>query len=132
MAFVSPKPGLDMGVNRSHVQFVAFTSQNAKEFSQRGHAAKAAAKLAGLTNGSEYAKLPSDEYAESLRLRVREEIDRLVDMLAKCKDAQDKDRLSRALDRLAETERKLSGRPLPGAYRPEKSRAPARGPVEPV
>ena len=51
--------------------------------------------------------------------RVRKQIESILQSLEDEKDADAVDKLCRSLDKLMEQERKLSGRPLPGSYRPE-------------
>ncbi len=54
-------------------------------------------------------------------------------LMMKEKDAQKLDRLASAWSKLAEEERKLDGRPLPGSHRPSKARGSAAAPgAEPI
>lgn len=62
---------------------------------------------------------PAADYAARRLLRVRQHLDRLDWLLSKETDALVLERMARALSHLAEQERLLCGRPLPGQYRPE-------------
>jgi predicted metal-dependent hydrolase len=55
--------------------------------------------------------------------QLREHIDRLHTLISKARDAQTIDKLSSAIAKLAEQERILAGRPLPGSHRSSKQRA---------
>jgi hypothetical protein len=105
-----------------------FTAQNGRFYALAGIEARKARANAPRPP----VETDSQIYSKALILRVREHIERLNDMLAKAKDSGDIDRLSRALERLAKTERELDGRPLPGAYRPERERSAPRAKIEPV
>lgn len=71
--------------------------------------------------------LKCDEYTARRLLRVRKQLAQLDDLFANETDASKLDRLASAMYRLAETERILAGRPLPGSRRPPRE-APARAP----
>lgn len=73
------------------------------------------------------------DYLQRRLSRVREQIDRVSDMLDAETDPQRLDRLAAALERLTELERKLDNRPLPGSRRPgkEPTRRPAGATAEP-
>ncbi len=67
--------------------------------------------------------------------RVRAQISRVNEMIDQEKDAQQLERLARALNVLSERERVLDGRPTPGQLRPAKEppkRGPARAWVDPI
>lgn len=85
---------------------------NAAEFGRQGQAALQAkreahaARLRSAANGDEF-------QAESLA-RVRELLTDTFERLRKAQDPKDRELLSRSLSHLAEVERRLAGRPLPG------------------
>jgi hypothetical protein len=109
-----------------------FTAANAKEMSARGNAAKALAKkrreeLIAKTNA--IPTLQRDEIYRNQRLaRVRVQLERLDGELERTKDARDVKAICDAIARLAEVERILAGRPLPGSRRPGREK-PQRGTV---
>jgi hypothetical protein len=55
--------------------------------------------------------------------QLREHISRLHTLIGKARDAQTIDKLASAIAKLAEQERILAGRPLPGSHRPKQQRA---------
>jgi len=76
------------------------------------------------------APLPAEQlsgYVEKRLVRVRRQLDRIDEMLMEESDPQKLDRLAAASMRLAEQERILAGRPLPGSRRPPKE--PVRRPA---
>lgn len=123
-----------------------FTSLNAVEMGKRSAAARAAKAQRRLSAASEplAAPLPTVDDYTKLRLScVRgqlAQVDRAI-LLEAGKDHPDGQRLNwlaAAQERLAEQERILAGRPLPGSRRPapeSRTRAPAASlpdPIEPV
>lgn len=86
---------------------------------RRANAAKAARRLqhaqnlAAAANGSEF-------QAETLA-RTRELVTDTLKRLFDARDPKDRELLSRSLSHLAEVERRLSGRALPGSRRPDAS-----------
>ena len=60
--------------------------------------------------------------------RVRDQLDRIDDLAADETDPKRLKELADATTRLAEQERILAGRPLPGSRRPTEDRAPRRQP----
>jgi len=68
------------------------------------------------------------------RFSVKLQLDRVDGMVMTEKDPQKLDRLASAQARLAEQERIMSGRPLPGSMRPRPDRrqapAPLPGPID--
>jgi hypothetical protein len=60
----------------------------------------------------------ADPYINARLSRVREQLDRIDVMMTKETDPQKLDRLASAQAKLAEQERQLAGRPLPGSLRP--------------
>ena len=91
-----------------------FTCENAKENSQKGHLAKLAKKEAQAKGRYDEASI----YAEKTKLRVRGMLERACDLFDDEDDANKIDRLASAVAKLAELDRQLSGRPLPGTLRP--------------
>jgi hypothetical protein len=76
----------------------------------------------------------ADSYVSERLSRVRLQLDRVDGMVMTEKDPQKLDRLASAQARLAEQERIMSGRPLPGSMRPRPDRrqapAPLPGPID--
>lgn len=68
----------------------------------------------------------TEVYVSNQLVYVRAHIARVDKLLEKETDALSLDRLARARNTLAEQERILAGRPLPGALRPGKPGKPAR------
>jgi hypothetical protein len=68
----------------------------------------------------------ADCYVNERLARVRLQLDRLDKMMMSEKDPQKLDRLASAQARLAEQERILNGRPLPGSRRPAADAPPKR------
>jgi hypothetical protein len=60
----------------------------------------------------------ADDFSSLRLVRVREELTRLDKLLKAETDPVKLDKLASALSRLAEQERQLAGRPLPGSLRP--------------
>jgi hypothetical protein len=67
-----------------------------------------------------------DDYVGQRLLRVRVLLNRIDEMMSKEEDPQKIDRLGSAQARLAEQERILFGRPLPGSKRPANERLALR------
>jgi hypothetical protein len=61
---------------------------------------------------------PTSDYVAVRLMRVREQLNRLDSMMAKETDPQKLDRLASAQAKVAEQERVLDGRPLPGSRKP--------------
>jgi hypothetical protein len=111
-----------------------FTTANAREMAARSQAARrqrttqreAAREVApGLpqTNPQQ----DDDALFIAKRLaRVRKQLDRIDGMIEKETDPMKLDRLASAIARLAEQERLLAGRPMPGSFRPKKPPEQAR------
>jgi hypothetical protein len=81
-----------------------------------------AGRLGGLERARRLREAPLT-HPERRLLRVREQLDRLDKLILAEKDPQRIDRLASAQARLAEQERILDGRPLPGSHRPRPERA---------
>jgi len=114
-----------------------FTSANAKEMAAKS--AETRRKLreerAKAAQVPELPPLPSEAlpgYLNERLVRVRAQLDRLDAMLLHAVDAQEIERLARAAGVLAEQERLLDGRPLPGSRKPGKEPGPQRRNVEPI
>jgi hypothetical protein len=63
-------------------------------------------------------QLDIDSYVAANLARVRKQLDKVAEMLLREDDPAKIDRLASAQSRLAEQERQLAGRPLPGSLRP--------------
>lgn len=63
---------------------------------------------------------PDDAFRQRRLERVRQQLNRLDEMAAKEKNPLLLNRLYSAIEKLAEQERILAGRPLPGSHRPAK------------
>lgn len=101
------------------------SSANAAEMARKSHAARKAA-IDALRIAANPIPLPDPDLYLSRRLyRVREQIERLSDMLDQEEDPAKLDRLASALERLAEMERVLDNRPGPGNRRPPREDPPS-------
>ena len=78
------------------------------------------------------AAIPEDGFADKTLVRVRKQIESLLDDLSIERDAQKKDRLASALGRLNEIERQLAGRPIPGSLKPSSKQSRSSPQVEPT
>ena len=78
------------------------------------------------------APMPADNFRDKTLLRVRAQIESLLDDLSIERDAQKKDRLASALGRLNEIERQLAGRPMPGSLKPSSKQSRSSPQVEPT
>lgn len=72
-----------------------------------------------------------DGYVLKTLTRTRKQLDRLFSLMGDETDPQKLDRLASAIARLAEQERQLSGRPLPGSLRPRQEKSRRAADVEP-
>jgi len=102
---------------------IPFTSENASEMAYRSHAAReqATRERKELVERAKDAIALAEsipEYVVTRLARVRVQLDRIDDMLMKERDPSKLDRLASAQSRLAQQERELAGRPLPGSLRP--------------
>ena len=68
--------------------------------------------------------VPAKIYTHEQLNRVRERIDGLWELMATEEDPQKIDRLASAIAKLADLERILDGRPLPGSHRPKPTKEP--------
>jgi len=107
-----------------------FTTANAREMAARSQAARRqrttqreAAKENAAPQSQTNPQQDDDALFVAKRLaRVRKQLDRIDGMIEKETDPMKLDRLASAQARLAEQERLLSGRPLPGSRKPGKDR----------
>jgi len=112
-------------------------SANAREFAAKSHEARRQnklrreqeameAKLAALQQQQNPKPVATPESEDSKFIlsrlvRVRKQLDRIDSMIEKEKDPMKLDRLASAQARLAEQERLLAGRPMPGSLKPKAS-----------
>jgi hypothetical protein len=109
-----------------------FTAANAREMAARSHAARrerAMEREAAKAIAPEFPQTNPQKNDDALFIakrlaRVRMQLDRLDGMIEKETDPMKLDRLASAIARLAEQERLLAGRPMPGSYRPKKPSKP--------
>jgi hypothetical protein len=98
-----------------------FTAANAREMAARSHEARRERFRMAENDPTTTEHLP-DFVAQRL-VRVRKQLDRLDRLIMTVEDPQKLDRLASAQARLAEQERILDGRPLPGSLRPKPPKA---------
>lgn len=100
---------------------MAITAENARELQLKGAHTKrqlrANRELAALHFEN---KTISLEYSDKQLARARLQLDKLFDKFMAESDAQELNWLATAQGRLAELERQLSNRPLPGTLRPQR------------
>jgi hypothetical protein len=105
-----------------------FTPERAAELARRGHAMRKAeaeaVKVMAVANDT----LKVDGYVAKRIVQVRRQIEGLNERLEAAVDPKDIKALCDAISKLAELERVLAGRPLPGQRRPGKD-APTRRPA---
>lgn len=111
-----------------------FTSENAREMARRSAIARAEKKAQREKEVAEAAPLPlaCDDFVKSQLASVRAQIQRLNAKLLKMHDSQKLNWLASAVSKLAEQERILSGRPLPGQLKPKAPKRDSALPVAPV
>jgi hypothetical protein len=123
------------------VDMARFTAANAREMAARSHEARRLRPASGKPAGEFSPQSPqmyplqaADSYVSERLSCVRLQLDRVDGMMMTEKDPQKLDRLASAQARLAEQERILNGRPLPGSMRPRPERRqvppPLPGPLE--
>jgi len=95
------------------------TSATASELGKKGNAIRWAPKPPQPIAEAIPASFP--DYTAKRLFRVRKQLDRLDEMMAEEDDPQRIDKLASAQARLAEQERLLAGRPLPGSHRPRQA-----------
>ena len=114
-----------------------FTAENARLMALRSVEARRQRKdnpQPSATQPSANTLATLDDYQAKTIVRVRERMDKLLDLLEEEEDPNKLDRLASAFAKLQEEERKLAGRPLPGSRRPspEKSKPRTPGSYEPM
>lgn len=113
------------------IRFFAGNPDKAKEAAIKSHNARRLNKLKQSSTEqaspkqSDQAIPQPDDFTLVTLSRVRDQMSLLADMMKKEKDPARLDRLAAAFGKLAEVERQLAGRPLPGSLRP--SNRPAAG-----
>ena len=115
-----------------------WTPEQARHWAAVGRATRIERrKLARLASSQAETVATSPTWEHTLLARVRAQAARMLDLmdLEACKQRPDGQRLNwlaSALERLAELDRVLSGRPLPGSRRPApEQRADPRGAIRP-
>jgi DNA-binding protein H-NS len=73
----------------------------------------------------------SNQYVQETLTRTRIQLDRLFVLMDAETDPQKLDRLASAIARLAEQERQLSNRPLPGSLKPSQAKPRRSAEIEP-
>ena len=100
------------------------TSANARELGIKSAAIRKERKALGLPDRplklADSALKPVDPFTTLRLSRVRRQLTRIDEMMLDEVDPQKLDRLASAQSRLAEQERILAGRPLPGSRRPKE------------
>ena len=114
------------------------TAANAQEMAAKSLASRrqaATMRAIRLAVPAQTPQIPAQlaDYHETRLTRVRVMLDELDAQQLKTRDPQQRERLARAQTLLAEQERILAGRPLPGARRPgPASDRPASTLIEPL
>ena len=125
------QPSAEIAQNPPRRGFI-INRENAREMSARGNAAKAR-RLQELRDAAKPPPPnPNDPFTLRRLARVRGQLDKLDGMIEHELDPQKLDRLASAQMRLAEQERILDGRPLPGSRRPAQDRAPRADSARPL
>ena len=103
-----------------------FTSENAAMYARKSHALDSARNQKPVADPSQALAVqsvePAQVFVEKRLTRVREQLERLDDLVKTEKDAKMLKALADATTRLSEQERILAGRPLPGSRRPREDR----------
>jgi hypothetical protein len=104
-----------------------FTSANAREMAARSQEARRQRKIEREATPMVPQSSPqpgdnNDDFITKRLARVRMQLERLDAMMEKETDAQKLDRLASAQARLAEQERVMAERPLPGTRRPTNTK----------
>lgn len=107
-----------------------FTKENAKSFSIKANAFRWAKPRVPKIDYGIMREISSDNYSDARLIRVRQQLDAIDNEIAeefarRLPDSKRIKELSDAQTKLAEQERQLSGRPLPGTLRPS-SKQPKR------
>lgn len=69
---------------------------------------------------------PNDDYTTRTLIRIRRQLDRLINMLGKERNPSKCNQLAAGIDRLADIEQRLAMRPSPGTLKP-KEETPSNG-----
>lgn len=112
------------------------TAENARELQQKAAKARALARANRvLADARVEIAVQGAEFTEKALARVRLQLDQVYEAFRKERDPQKLDRLAAAQSRLAEQERQLSNRPLPGTLRPQspgkRSKLATPEPIQP-
>jgi len=98
-----------------------FTAENAREMQAKG-VQTIKARMETLRNTvATLVNDPSIDFQKVRLARVRAQLARVDEMIDEETDPKLLNQLAQAQDRLAEQERKLAGRPLPGSHRPRQA-----------
>jgi hypothetical protein len=105
-----------------------FTTANAREMAARSQAARRQREMQRQATSAMAAATPqpnprpgdNDQFVTKRLARVRKQLDRIDGLIEKETDPMKLDRLASAQARIAEQERLLAGRPLPGSRKPGK------------
>ena len=112
-----------------------FNSANAKEMAAKSHAARLQRRTSGNLAGETFPQTPqvgqeeaANDYVARRLARVRKQLDSVDAAIEECigGDSKRLKELTDAQMRLAEQERQLAGRPLPGSRRPSADHEPRR------
>ncbi len=99
-----------------------FTRENAREMAARANEAKQLAAIQAANGDLPKPLLPEDKHQKLTLSRVRRQLERCFEMMAREGDPGKIDRLASAIARLNELDRQLSNRSLPPTL---KANAPA-------
>jgi len=108
----------------THATKPMITAETAASLAAKSHEARRRNKLAkeqavpAIVAPAIAAQVATDDYAEKTKIRVRIILDDTFKRFENEDDANKIDRLASALSKLAELDRQLSGRPLPGTLKP--------------
>lgn len=117
------------------------TAENAAELAAKSHIVRREKKLARIEKlvapamPANIGIIAGDDYAGKTLIRVRANLDDTLTMLENEDEPGNRQKLAMAIDKLAEIERRLSGRSLPPSQKPSAPKNPKRSPTsypEPV
>lgn len=103
-----------------------FTAESARIAGEAGRLAQQRARVARAERMANHSN--GEEFRQDTLARVREILADTLDRMSKAHDPKDRELLARATSHLAETERKLAGRPLPGTVNRSRGEAPPPSP----
>jgi hypothetical protein len=98
-----------------------FTKENARQMQAKGILLRKQRMDAICNTVKTLVDDPSTDYQKVRLARVRAQLARVDEMIDEETDPKLLNQLAQAQDRLAEQERKLAGRPLPGSHRPRQA-----------